>query len=520
VASIGVVCDNEPTHHNGTQRIGITGQPLTSWKEIATHLGVSVRTAQRWEATEGLPVRRHQHSRMSSVYADPEELDRWWQSRPADAPVPSIAVLPFANLDRNEETEILSDGLTEDLITALSQIPQLRVVARSSTFYFKGTSRDVREIGASLGVSSVLEGSLRRSGRRIRVTAQLVNAADGCHLWSRKFDREVEDPFDLQEQLAHAIAGSLRVRLLNAATTLHRTRDTETYYALLRGRFFWNQRTKASLERARRCYEDVVARDPEFAGGHAGIADCCIFQWIYGNGRREDLLPKAEASVNRALELDPALSDAHTTLGSLCVTRYDFPGAEAALSQALDLNPADHRARHWRACVRNVLGRDHEALTDIEHALEQDPYGVTVNQDAGLILYSLGRFDDAILRLRHTLELAPKAPSASLYLCLTLFQSGDHEGAAAAAVDPAMKAWVKARMGDPGDARGLLHRCDENGLGFAWQGVLYQGLGEIKSAVASFRRAAQLFELDFLPLYGCMRPLFRASGVDLETNLF
>jgi TolB-like protein len=479
-----------------------------------------VRTAQRWEATEGLPVRRHQHSRLSSVYADPEELDRWWQSRPADAPVPSIAVLPFANLDRDEESEILCDGLTEDLITVLSQTPQLRVVARSSTFYFKGAARDVREIGASLGVSRVLEGSLRRSGRRIRVTAQLVSAADGCHLWSRKFDREMEDPFDLQEQLAHAIAGSLRVQLLHEGGTRRRTRDTETYYALLRGRFFWNQRTRASLEQALRCYEEVVARDPGFAAGHAGIADCCIFLWIYGSGTREDLLPKAEAAVERALELDPALSDAHTTRGSLCVTQYDFPGAEAAFSRALDRNPADHRARHWRACVRNVLGRDHEALADIEQALELDPYGVTVNQDAGLILYSLGRFNEAILRLRHTLKLAPKAPSAALYLSLALFQSGDDQGAAAAAAaEPALAAWVKARMGDSTEAISLLQRCDESDLGFAWQAVLYQGLGQMENAVTAFRRAAQRFELGFLPLYGCMRPVFRESGVDLARVL-
>lgn len=485
-------------------------QWLTSWKEIAAHLGVSVRTAQRWEASEGLPVQRHMHARQSSVFADPAELNRWWESRPAGGRTRSIAVLPFDSLSRDQESEVLSDGLAEDLITTLSQVRRLRVIARSSSFWFKTHRGDAREIGLRLGVENVLEGSLRISGRRLRVTARLVRTADGVCLWAEKFDREVDNPFDLQDQLAHAIARSLRVRLLEPESGPRRAQDAVAYKALLRGHFFWNRRTKECLQRAIGCFEEAIARDPGLAAAHAGIADCYLFLWTYGNCERDEVLPKAEAAVSRAIELDDELADARTSLGLLRVTSFDIRGAGEAFRQALELNPGDHRARHWNAMVLACLGRLDSALTEIEQALELDPFGVTVNQDAGRIQYQAGRYEDAIQQLRHTLSLAPDAYWARVFLALASVKVGDHESAReVASVEPALAAWVRAQDGDPEAAKSLLESAGESVPSCTWRGVLTLALGREQGAIELFERGARRRELEALELYPGVMPLFR-----------
>ena len=408
-------------------------RPLTSWKEIAAYLGVSVRTAQRWEA-EGLPVRRHQHAKLSSIYAYVNEVAAWWDARPDPArqtdrrlPVPlsptrshhksSIAVLPFLNLDREQRTEILSDGLTEDLITALSQSRNLKVVARTSTLHFRGKPMDIRDVGAQLGVETVLEGSMRAEGKRMRVTAQLINAADGCHLWAQRFDREVDDPFDLQDELSRAIVQSLRIQLGAGERLAHRrTRDAETYNLFLEGRYSWNQRTQDRVEKAIACYEQVIDREPGFAPAYAGIADCYVFLWVYGEHDWGKTVKKAEAMALEALKIDPGSGDAHSSLGLTRVCQYDMRGADRAFRNALDLNPGDARARHWWAMALANLGRLDEAISEAYHALELDRFGVKINQDTGRILYLARRYDEAILQLRHTLEIDTQAYWARVYL--------------------------------------------------------------------------------------------------------
>ncbi|HXW07832.1 MAG TPA: FlgO family outer membrane protein [Vicinamibacterales bacterium] len=491
---------------------------LTSWKEVAAHLGVSVRTAQRWEIAERLPVRRHQHSSLSSIYADPDELTRWWDSRPPAVPPPSIAVLPFANLDRDEDTEILSDGLTEDLITALSQTRGLRVIARSSSFRFKGSSRDLREVASDLGVAHLVEGSLRRSGRRLRVTAQLIRAVDACHLWAERFDREVDNTFAVQEQLAHAIADSLSVRLLGRSRKSRRPRDAETYNAFLRGRFFWSQRTAESVRRGLQSFEDAIARDPGFAAAHAGLADCYVFLWVYGESAREDVLPKAEAALSRALELDPLLGDAYASVGGYRVVQFDLRGAEPAFRRALELNSGDHRSRHWHALTLSYLGRDDDALAEMEQALELDPFGITVNQDAGRILYSAGRYREAIVRLRHTLTFAPHARWAPPFLVFASIRTGDLEGAlAAASGDAVLDAFVRTSMGDGAPARSLLETTGPS-LSFTRRGLLHLGLGRVTEALALFKRGSGCFELEALELYPGVRPFIEDRGSPAELD--
>jgi len=256
---------------------------LNSWKEIAAHLSVSVRTVQRWEKTEHLPAHRHKHAALGSVFAYKSELDAWWDSRPQlqepvpkPATAPSIAVLPFANLNRDEENEIFSDGLTEELIGALAQVEGLRVVARTSAFHFKGKTGDVRAIGSRLGVRTVLEGSVRRANDRLRITAQLINAADGCHLWSQHYDRRAQDVLNLQEEIARGIVEVLRVRLAGKRLTGSYGNDFEAYADYLQGRHHWNKRTRSGILAAIECFERALARDPVMAPAWAGVGICYL----------------------------------------------------------------------------------------------------------------------------------------------------------------------------------------------------------------------------------------------------
>ena len=509
-------------------------QRLNSWKEIAAYLDVSVRTVQRWESSEGLPVRRHRHAKLSSAYAYANELDTWWDSRPGRAPrdtkpkprraqagrsKPSIVVLPFAILDRDEETEILSDGLSEDLITLLSQIEQLRVVARSSALYYKGKARDVREIGARLGVENVLEGSLRRAGKRVRVTAQLVSAADGCHLWAQRFDREIEDPFELQEQLAEAIAAGLRVRLLHQPVVSPRPHDAETYNAYLRGKFYWSKRSPEGLRNALLCFEEAVRRDPDFALGYAGLAETYVFLWTYAGAPWREAIPKAQSAIDKALRIDPTVSGVHASLGGLRIVLYDLEGAESAFRRALELNPGDHRARHWLAMALAGLGRCDEALEEIERAFALDPLGVTLNLDYGRILYLARRYEEARTRLIHTLEIAPHSYWPAVYLALTYLQTGDFDRALeATAAEPLLGGFVRGKMGDSEALRNALKASRTSKRSYTWRAVLYWGLGQRQNTIQSLRRAAERHEPDFLQLCLQGQPLFDGLSSNTDFN--
>ena len=510
---------------------------LDSWKEIAAHLGVTVRTAQRWEGAEDLPVRRHRHRKLSSAYAYADELDRWWDSRPAAGgrkfggrgaapphgesgpPAPSIVVLPFVNLDRDEETEILSDGLTEDLITALSQTQPLRVVARSSAFYFKGKARDVREIAKRLGVEAVLEGSVRRAGKSVRVTAQLVSAADGCHLWAQRFDREIGDPFALQATLAQAVAEALSKRLLGRSAALRATLDIDTHSALLRGRYFWNQRTPEALRRAIRCYEEAIDRDPDCAPAYAGIAECHVFRWAHAKEPWRDAIPRAQAALSRALEIDPGLPGLRTAVGAVCVATFDLTGAEVAFRRELEENPGDHRARHWRAMTLACLGRPQEALPEIERAFELDPLGVTVNQDFGRILYLNRRYDEAIVRLTYTLEIAPTAYWARVYLTLAYAAAGAYDEAMkAAAAEPALAAFIRGRMGDSGAVRRALKAHGKTAHSFTWRALLHCALQQESRCLEALKRAAEEHEPELLDFCPRALPLFEGLRSNPDFN--
>jgi len=279
---------------------------------------------------------------------------------------PSVAVLPFANLSADPEQEYFCDGMAEEIINSLAQLDRLRVVARTSSFAFKGKNEDIREMGRQLGVETLLEGSVRRAGNRLRVTTQLINVADGCHLWSERFDREMEDVFAIQDEISLAVTDALKLRLLGEEKKKIVKRHTENfkaYRAYLKGRYHWFIRSSESIERAIEYLKEAVAIDPEYALAYAGLADCYWVLSIYLPVDPEEIYPKAKAAAMKALELDDSLAEAHAALACIMINyEWDWAGGKREIGQAIELNPGYATAYQWRAEGLITLGRFDEAV--------------------------------------------------------------------------------------------------------------------------------------------------------------
>ncbi len=328
----------------------------------------------------------------------------------------SIAVLPFANISDDPEAEYFSDGMTEEIINALAQLQGLHVAARTSSFAFKGKSQDVREVGAKLNVATVLEGSLRKAGSRLRITAQLVNVVDGYHLWSERYDRELEDVFAIQDDIARAIAGKLQVTLVgDVADQLVRpaTDSVEAYDLYLKGRYYVSQYVDAKGEDPRKgieFFEQALALDPGYALAHAGLADAYSHLGAVGPILHpKQALPKAREAALQALELDDTLAETHYVLGWMVMHYdYDWAGAEKHFRRAIELDPSSAEA-HWRYgfFLLHVRGRFDEAVAEVRRAVELEPLSVSTNTRLGQILCRVRRYEEAITRLRKAVELDP-----------------------------------------------------------------------------------------------------------------
>ncbi|UWZ82302.1 tetratricopeptide repeat protein [Occallatibacter riparius] len=420
-----------------------TDERLGSWKEIAAFLKVSVRTAQRWEQTENLPARRHHHKDEASVYAYRTELEQWWNSRPQpllhsghlSTRTPSIVVLPFVNLGGKSTDEVLTDGLTEELITALAQVQGLKVVARTSSFHFKGKTEDVRLIGRQLGVRTVLEGSVRRQGKRMRITAQLLDVEDGCHLWARRFDCRLEDVFELQDEITRQTVAALEGRLVCAGEKMQRgalSRDVEAYELYLRGRYHWNKRLPHELEIAADFFEAAVVRSPGIARVHAALADCCAMMAAFGGGAAEKQARRASSEAELALHLDARLGEAHVTLGFIrAYHHYDWAGAEHHFRKGLALNRDDARAHLFYAgIVLAPTSRLREADFHQQLAAELDPMSPVVAGGFGADWMFQRQYDSAISACRQALDLEPTYPWALRWLGEAYLLKGMYKQAA------------------------------------------------------------------------------------------
>ncbi|HSE34080.1 MAG TPA: hypothetical protein VLA93_21080 [Pyrinomonadaceae bacterium] len=346
---------------------------------------------------------------------------------------PSIAVLPFANMSADPDNEYFCDGLAEELMNALAKIEDLKVAARTSSFYFKGKHTNVSEIGSALNVKTVLEGSVRKSGNRLRITAQLVNAADGYHLWSERYDREMQDIFDVQDEITLAVVDALKVKLLGGSAQIVTppTHHTQAYELYLKGRSLLYQRG-LSIPRAIDCFNQAVSLDSDYAQAWAGLADGYTTSAYSGFHRGPEAMPRALEAARRSLELDPDLAEAHNAFA--CATLLwdlDFDLAEKEFVRALELNPKYPQAVAWYGLflLQWIGGRDQEARVMILRLLEVDPLSAYANVIFSFACVSSGRISEALDHARRGVELDPKSYLAQWSLAVALQCNKEYEEA-------------------------------------------------------------------------------------------
>jgi serine/threonine-protein kinase len=355
-------------------------------------------------------------------------------SNPSEA-MPSIAVLPFANLSADKENEYFSDGLTDELINALAQVPGLRVVSRASAFQFKGHSQDIREIGLKLGVNSLLDGSVRRQGNLLRITAELVRVPDGRPLWSQRFDRELEDVFAVQDEVARTILSTLKLKLVTPPQVPLLRAYTENFDAhelYLKGTYFWNQQTPEALVKAQNYFAQAITLSPEFAIAHVGLADSYLLLAWYGLSPAAEAMPKARKAAQEALKIDDTLALAHCSL-ALVLAGYDWswPEAEERFKRALELGPG-YAALHFHYALDYLtpMGRLDEAVQEVRRAQELDPLSLITRTALGGCFYRKRQYDAAIQQFQNTLEIDPNFYHAHWSLARALEQKYLFEEAA------------------------------------------------------------------------------------------
>jgi TolB-like protein/tetratricopeptide (TPR) repeat protein len=343
-----------------------------------------------------------------------------WPEREAPAPPateppsPSkvrIAVLPLANLTPNEENRYFADGVTEDILTHLSRVPDLFVVSSASVLPDTGRLRPIAEIAAMLGVDYILRGSVRRDGERVRITAQLVDAKQNAHVWGQTYDERLEDIFAVQSEIATRVATALNAEIVSGVReriARAPTEDLVAYNLYLRGRYFWHRRTQASLIESVRSFEEAVARDSSFARAWAGVADAYAVLAFYDYLPPAMAYPKAKAAARRAPELDPFLAEAHASLGYIALYYdWDSDAAEAAFERSIELNPSYTVAHQWYANHLVARGRFDEAAREMTHARELNPLSLIANGALGWVYFFARRYEDAIAQCNLALEMAP-----------------------------------------------------------------------------------------------------------------
>jgi TolB-like protein/Tfp pilus assembly protein PilF len=374
---------------------------------------------------------------------------------PAKTGTYAIAVLPFVNLSAEPENEYFCDGLAEELINGLAKVRELRVVAHSSSFSFKGQYVDVREIGWKLNVGWVVEGSVRKVGSRVRISAQLINAADGYHLWSEQYDRQMEDLFAIQDEISLAILERLKVKLLGRereALVKRHTEDLEAYHLYLKGRYFWHRRYEGFMQKAQESFEQAIEKDPLYAPAYTGLADTYNSLGVWGFMAPRDVFPRARAMADKALEFDDALGEAHASSAFVSLFYdWDWAAAERGFKRATELNPAYALSHLWYAHYLSLVGRFDEAIVEAKQAQFFDPLSPIINANVGWTYYLIREYGRAQEELRKTLHLDPHCGMAHLYMGFTSAHAGGYEEAIEAfqrAIDTTERmAWTAESLG-------------------------------------------------------------------------
>jgi serine/threonine-protein kinase len=443
------------------------------------------------------------------------------------APVPNaIAVIPLANMSADPENEYFSDGMTEEIINALAKVPGIHVASRTSSFAFKGKEVDLRQIGEKLGVGSVLDGSVRKVGNRLRITAQLINVENGYHLWSETYDRQLEDVFAIQDEISRAIVDALRLRLAGEASPLVvPTKSIEAYNLYLKGRFFFNKFSEPGLRKGLELFQLALLRDPGYARAYAGIADvwCNLADdWV----APDDAYPRAKAAAERALQRDPELAEAITSIGKvLCWHEWNFADAEKQLQRAVVLSPNYAEAHYVLGTALPLVGRLDDAIAAIRRALALDPLSAAYSEWlARFLLYSKD-YEGAIAEAQKTFELDETSLRAPLYIGTAQLALGHPETALewyrrAQGLEKAVRSYdamivrALAALDRRDEAEAILSRLDEESrqqyvrheilaMGYAAMGDVDRAFGCLERAFQA--RSAGLIYLHLDPGYAPLR---------------
>jgi TolB-like protein/DNA-binding winged helix-turn-helix (wHTH) protein/Tfp pilus assembly protein PilF len=412
---------------------------------------------------------------------------------------PSIAVLPFSDLSPQQDQAYFCEGIAEELIHALTAIDRLQVPARSSSFQFAGKPLDIAEVGARLKVNTVLEGSIRKTGNRLRITVQLVNVSDGYHLWSERYDRDLDDVFAVQDEIAQAIVEKLRVTLRPAAGGVlvkRHTDDREAYSLYLQGRYHWSRLAGRFLVQAMACFQQAIARDPSYALAHAGVASAYVMLGMFGGAPPRAVWSKAKRAAQQAVLLNDELSEAHHALASVHVLYdWDFVAAEREFRKAIVLNPHAGHTHASFAWLLVILGRFQEAIAEAAHARALEPMSPFIGYYGAGTLACARRFDEALDECRRVLDLDPSF-SLAWWLRSSILTTLSRHGEAIDAVEraltlspdffPAPAGMVYAAAGQPEKADALLATLQARAsqrdltfsLAFAWVAIVRGEIAE------------------------------------------
>ena len=421
-----------------------------------------------------------------------------------------LAVLPLANISLDPGDEYFADGMTEELITTLSNVGGLSVIARTSAMKYKGATKSVAEIGRELDIKTLLEGSVRKAGNKVRITVQLIDARTEEHLWAQVYDRDLQDIFAIQSDIAQRVARALRVQIVRREKHAIEQRATgvvEAYTLYLKGRHEWNKRSPEGLDLAIHHFGQALEKDASYALAYSGLADAYALQALYEFAPPREVFPKAKAAAERALRIDNRLAEAHTSLGLVRFQYdWDWDGAETEFRRALDLAPGYPPAHQFYADFLKAMGRFDEAIAQMSSAMQLDPLSMSINTGLGHVLYLSRQYDRAIEQYRKSLELDPKFVPGHLWFGRPYLQKGMFQEAitevqeavrlsSGSTISLAVLGHAFAAAGNRSEAerilKTLMERAKTQYLPSYWIALIYTGLADKERTFEWLERAQQ-----------------------------
>jgi TolB-like protein/cytochrome c-type biogenesis protein CcmH/NrfG len=461
--------------------------PVSSDAERKETLARSVRSSRRWAIAAAIILAVAALTLIFSI------------SKPAPQ-IKSIAVLPLENLSSDADQGFFADGMTDALITNLARVKSLRVISRTSVMKYKETKKPLPEIAKELNVDAIVEGTVLRSGNQVRINVQLIDAVTDRHLWAEKYERSLSDVIALQNELSLAVTRQIGKHLdARLSPSSSQPVDADVYEAYLKGRYFWNQRTEEGARKSIEYFEQAVSRDPSYAPAYAGLSD----SYTLGDGQflgmqRDEAYQKATAAARRAIELDPSLAEAHSSLAAIRFQyEWDWEGADEEFRKAIALNPNSSIAHMWYGELLSAMGRHAEAIDVMEEARRLDPLDPMINSDLAWIYYMARQFDRALEQSRKALELDPSLAWVHLMRGTIYYLKGmEREAVEAYKKTLTMTGIAPEKLSAIADARGIfkwwLDSDLKRGGNNAPLSMLYAALGEKEKAIDHLERSYQL----------------------------